>query len=154
MKKRIFISLFVIIACLALVGCKKEDNSNVKTLECSAESQGMEISMVIKQSQNSYKITEVTMDMNAPKSLYKDFNLTDEELKEMMCQDDDNEYKSCKAEFKNDNVYVNIVMDPDKYTESIKEDQDMKITKLDKNTLTKIKEFTEESNSNYKCEIK
>ena len=152
MKKKGILSLFAIVACLTLVGCDKS-SSDVKTLECTAKGEAQEITMIIKQDQKTYKFTEVTMKSTADKSIYDDFGLSNKELEEMMCDDTDNQYKSCSVKFEKDKVIATIEMNVDKYEKQILDDSDMKIKKLDKDTLTKLKESTEKESTDYTCKI-
>ena len=159
MKKKGLMALLLALVCLLSVACgkdeeskeKKEEKSSIKTLECSAKEKDAEVTMVIKQDQKTYKFTELTMTMTGPKKAYEDLKVSDADLEKMICEDEDEQYKSCKVKFEGDKLIATMEFDPDKYEKEVIDDDDYDIDKLDENTLKKLKDSAEEEE--YTCKI-
>ena len=160
MKKKGLMALLLALVCLLSVACgkdeeskeKKEEKSSIKTLECSAKKDDEEMSMTIKQDQKDYKFTEVSMSMTAPKKSYDDLKVSTEDLEKVLCEDDNEEYKSCKVKVDGDKVVVSMDFDLDKFEKEVVEEEDYDVDKIDGNTLSKIKEAVEKQDG-YTCKL-
>ncbi len=162
MKKKGLLALLLALVCLLSVACgkdeekegkeKKEEKVTVKTLECSAKEDDEEMSMTIKQDQKDYKFTEVSMSMTAPKKSYDDLKVSTEDLEKVLCEDDNEEYKSCKVKVDGDKVVVSMDFDLDKFEKEVVEEEDYDVDKIDGNTLSKIKEAVEKQDG-YTCKL-
>ena len=147
MKKKGFLVLLFALVCLVSVGCgkdKKEDkkaDSNVKTLKCTQEEEGQKLEMTIAQDQKSYKLDKANMVMTMPKSMYKEVASSEETLKELICTDENEEYKDCTVKFVGEDITVTIEYDAEKFGQSLIDQGDIK--ELDADTLKTLKESAE-----------
>ena len=158
MKKKGLILLFAGV-CLLTVGCGKDDeeksekkaSSDVKVLTCTQEEGDQKATITLEQNKKTYEITKAKMSMTVDKSIYDGFVDSDEQLKELVCKDEDEELKSCDVKFDGNMMTVNLEYEPKKYGEDLVED-DEDLEKLDADTLTKLKEEAEEEGAT--CTIK
>ena len=156
MKKKSLILLLAGI-CLLSVGCgkekeeekketKKEENTVVvKTLTCSQESKNNKMIMTLKQDMKTYKFTELTAYLEMPEAVLLEYGYTLEDYEKEYCTNDD--FLSCSARSEGKNIIIEAAYDPEAYEKEILEDEDY--GKLDENTLTKLKEETEETGATY-----
>lgn len=150
MVKKVFACLLAFAFCFVLSACSS--SGNVKTLECTAKTSEGEATIILKQDQSTYKFTEMSLTTSIDKSLYGDIEISDSDLEKAICENSEQEYKSCSAKVKGNNIVANMVIDANKYEKEIIDDEDMGIEKLDENTLNKLKESTE-TNKEYSCKI-
>lgn len=147
MKKKSLLVLLFALVCVLTVGCgkdkdekesSKKESSSVGVLTCSREAGDTKLTTTIKQDKKTYKLTEMTMIMEESTEEFADMNVSEADLEKMICEDENDEYKSCSVKFEGKKVIANMSFDTEKYEKELIEEEE-EIDKLDANTLSKLK---------------
>ena len=161
MKKKNLLVLLFALVCVLTVGCGKDDgeekesskkeSSNVAVLTCSREAGDTKLSTTIKQDKKTNKLTEMTMTMEESTEEFADMNASEADLEKMICEDENEEYKSCSVKFEGKKVIANMSFDMEKYEKEIIEEEE-EIDKIDADTLNKLK--TSGEKDGFTCTLK
>jgi hypothetical protein len=156
LKKKGLLVFLMASVCLVSVGCGKDSekdssdkkSKDIKTLSCSQEKDGEKLNVVIEQNKKTYKFEKATMKMTVLKSNYEGFAENDEALKKLICNDEEEEYKSCEAKFEGDKVIVSIEFDAEKYGNDLVEQK--QVSALDEKTFDELKSSAEKDGATCK----
>ena len=160
MKKKSLLALLLALVCLLSVACgkdekkeekKEEEKVTTQSLTCDQSEDNQEMSFTMVQDMKTYKLTKATMKTKLLYSSYKGMAKNDDELLKLVCSDEDEEYNDCKARIEDKYLIAEIDYKPDKFMQSIIDNEEEDVDKLDADTLTKLKASAEKDGA--KCVI-
>ena len=155
MNKKILLVILIVL-CLTLGACgkkkqeetkKEEEKVKTQVIKCTAEENDSSIEIVMEQNMETYQLVKATLKTVSKVEFGEDVQMTDEQIKEILCKDDKGNYNSCVANVKDGMMSLDLDFNVEKYAKELENAG----IKLDKDTFTNYKKQTEESG--YTCTI-